>query len=79
MVVAIDAEQLPMAAVGRIIVVIVVLVMDRQFTKLFAAELAAAPGTDPGIQLGRLPSIGLLLLRLVAPHLSHQLVLAVDR
>jgi hypothetical protein len=68
-----------MAPIRWVVVVIVVLVMDPQFTKLVAAELAAAPRTDPGLQLEGLPSIGLLLLRLVAPHLSHQLVLAVDR
>jgi hypothetical protein len=48
-VVAVEAEQLPIAAIGGIIVVVVVLVMDRDLAQLLAAKFTAAPGTDPGI------------------------------
>ena len=78
-VVTVEAQQLPVAAVGGIIVVVVVLVMDRQLAQLLAAKFTAAPGTDPRILLERLPPIGLLLLRLVAPRFGNQLVLAFDR
>jgi hypothetical protein len=73
-VVAIKAQSLPMAPIRWVVVVIVVLVMDRQFTKLFAAKFAAAPGTDPGIYSEGLPPIGLFLRCLVAPRLGNELV-----
>jgi hypothetical protein len=47
-VVTIEAEQLPVAAVGGIIVMIVVLVMDRELTQLLAVKFAPAVGTNPG-------------------------------
>jgi hypothetical protein len=58
--------------------VVVVLVMDREFTQRFAAKFASAPPTDPGRHLERLPPLGLLLLSLVAPRLGNQPVLAVE-
>ena len=39
-VVAIDAQQFPVASVGRIVIVVVVPVMDGQLTQIDAAELA---------------------------------------
>src|SRR5262245_42284534 len=77
-VMAIQTEQLPVAPIGGIIVVVVVFMMDREFAQFFAAKFASAPPTDPGIQLERLPPIGPLLLRLMAPRLSHNLILPVD-
>jgi len=46
-VVTVETQQLPIAAVPRIIVVVMVFVMDRELTKLFAIKFASAPGTDP--------------------------------
>src|SRR5262249_39216513 len=77
-VVAIETQQLPVAPVRGIVVVVVVLVMDCEFAQLFAAKFASAPCADPGIQLERLGAIGLLLLRLVAPRFGNNLVLSVD-
>jgi hypothetical protein len=51
--------------------------MDRELAKLFAAELASAARTDPGIHLERLRPIGLLPLLLVATRLGNNLVLPV--
>jgi hypothetical protein len=48
--------------------------MDRQLAQLLPTEFTAAPRTDPWLQLERLRAIGLFLLRLVAPHLSDQLI-----
>ncbi len=47
-VVAIEAEQLPVAAVGRIIVMVVVLVMDRELAQFLAVKFAPAVGANPG-------------------------------
>ena len=49
-VVAIDAEILPVAAVGRIVVVIAVLVVHREQVEVARLELAAAPGADRPVQ-----------------------------
>ena len=46
-VVAVDAQQLPVAAVGRIVHVIMVFVMDRQFSQFFAGEIPAAFCANP--------------------------------
>ncbi len=44
---AVDTQKLPVGAVGRVVVVVVVLVVDGQFLELFAAELPPAFSTDP--------------------------------
>ena len=76
-VVTVKAEQLPVASIGWIVIVIVVFVMDRELTELFTAEFASAPPTDPGIHLERLPPIGLLPLIPVAQCLGKNLVLPI--
>ena len=50
---------------------------DRELAQLFAGKFASAPRTKPGIHFERLPPIGLLLLRLVAPHFGDYPILAV--
>ena len=47
-VVAVEAEQLPVAAVRGIVMMVVILVMDRQLAQLSAVKFASAVGTDPG-------------------------------
>ena len=46
-VVTVDAEQLPVAAVERIVVMIMVLVMDRELVQVLAVKVATAVRTDP--------------------------------
>ena len=65
-VVTVKTEQLPVASVGWIIVVVVVLVMDRKLAQLLAVKFASAVCTDPGKHFERLFSIGLLQLSLGA-------------
>src|SRR5579862_9224071 len=48
MIVAVNAQQLPVAAVGWIVIVIVILVVDREFPQLLAGELATATAADVG-------------------------------
>ena len=52
-VVAIGTEVLPVAAVGRIVGVVAVLVVDGQQVEVVLLELAAALGADPAVQLER--------------------------
>jgi hypothetical protein len=46
-VVTVETQQLPVAPVGRIVVVVVVFVMDRELTQLLAVKFTAAVRTDP--------------------------------
>ena len=47
-IVAIYAEQFPVATVGRIVVVIMVLMVDRKLSQPFPLELSTAAATNPG-------------------------------
>ena len=60
MVVAVDAQQFPVAAVGRIVVVVVIFVMHGQFAETLPFKLACAPGADVGEKLERPLSIAFL-------------------
>jgi hypothetical protein len=73
-VVAVDAEQLPIAAVRGVVVVVVILVMDGELTKPLARKFAAAPSTDPWEHLERPLPIGLLLKLSLMPGLGDDLV-----
>lgn len=46
-VVTVDAEQLPVAPVGGVVFIIVILVMDGQFLQFLAGKLPPAFGADP--------------------------------
>ena len=68
-VMAIKTKQLPVTAVRWIIVMVVVLVMDRELPQIFAAKLAATTCAYLGVQLQSLRPVALLALRALAP--SH--------
>lgn len=74
-IVAVEAEELPVAPVRRIVVVIVVLVMDREFAKFFARKFPAAPRADMGVHPERLLPVLLLPELAIAPGLGYDLVL----
>lgn len=62
-VVAIHAQQFPVAAIGRVVVVFVVAVVHREFLQIGAGELARATPADPRIHLQRtlaIPFVALL-------------------
>ena len=59
-VMAVNAEIFPVAAIGRIVVVIMILVMYGQFMKVFLIELAPAAATDSWMDLEGLRAIALL-------------------
>ncbi len=65
-VVTIKTEQLPVAAVRRIIVVVMVFVMNGELAQLLAVEFATAMRTEPWKQFERLLPIALLQLSLGA-------------
>ena len=73
-VMTVETQEFPVAAVRRVVVVVVILVMHRKLAELFACEFAAASRTDPRVHLERLLPIGLLAALSVTPSLSHDLI-----
>jgi hypothetical protein len=72
--VTVDTQQLPVAAVRRIVVVVVILVMNREFSNFSPREFSPASGTDPRKNLERSLPIGLFPKLLVAPSLGDNLI-----
>src|SRR5450755_1233812 len=72
--VTVDAQQFPVAAVGRIVVMIVVLVVHRELLHIRAGEFARAASADPGIDLERLLAIILFAALAIAPGFGNNLV-----
>lgn len=58
-VVTVNAEILPISAVRWIVVVIVILVVDRQFDQVILLELPTTTGANPGMEAQGLLSIAL--------------------
>ena len=73
-VVAIQAQQLPVAAVERIVVVIVVAVMHRQFMQIPALEIAAAAPANMRIQFERPFTVALSAKLAATPRCFHDLI-----
>jgi len=72
-IVAVNAEQFPVAAVGRVVVVIMIPVVNRQLAKLLAFEFPDASGTDMREKLqGLFPVSGLAQLFFLT-HLCNDL------
>jgi hypothetical protein len=65
-VVTIETEQLPVAPVGRVVVVVVVLMVDRELAQLLPSKFSSTMRTNPWKHFERLLSIGLLQLSLGA-------------
>jgi len=60
--VAVDAEQFPVAAIQRIVVVVMVLVVHSQLAQAHARKLACASSADPGKQFERALAVSRLAL-----------------
>ena len=58
-VVAVHAEQLPVAAIGGVVVVVVVAVVHGQLTQIDVGESAGATAADPGVDLERAFAVAL--------------------
>ena len=61
-VVAIDAEQLPVAAVRGVVVVVVIAMVDGQFLQVFACEFARATPANPWVHFQGARTIALFAL-----------------
>ena len=73
-IVAVEAEKFPVAAVGRVVVVVVVFMMHRQFPEFFTFELPGTATADVREEFQCfLPVAGLVLLLFFA-HLCDELV-----
>src|SRR5688572_32512427 len=55
--VAVDAQQLPVRAVGRVVVVVAVDVVHGELAQPRGGEFARAAGADPGQELQRLLAV----------------------
>ena len=73
-VVAIQAQQFPVAAIERIVVVIVVLVVHRQLAQARAGKLPTAASADPREQFERPLAVGFLALAAVPARLLDDAV-----
>jgi len=73
-VVTVKAQQLPVAAIKWVVVVIVVSVMNRQFGEVLKAELSRAAATDPGVELQGSFPIAFLAILLVLAGIGHHLI-----
>ena len=70
-VVTVETEQLPVASIGWIVVVVMILMMDSKLAQFLAVKFASAMRTDPGKQFDRALPISLLQLSLgVSCHAS---------
>lgn len=76
-VMAIKTEQFPVAAIGRVVIVIVVAMMHGELLQILTRKLALAAPADPRIQLERLLAIGKLALIAITLRTGHDLVQAV--
>ena len=72
--VAIGAQKFPVAAIGGIVVVIAVPMVDFEQLQVRMRELPRAPAADPRIELERLLAVTLRALRLRAPGLRDDAV-----
>ena len=66
----------PVAAIRRVILVIVIAMMDGKLMQILARELALATAADPRIQFERLLTVGKFALIAVALRVGYNLNLA---
>ena len=65
-VMTVKTEVLPVASIGRIVVVIMVFVVYGQFVQVLTSELAPASPTHPGVNLERLcPIVALAVISIL--------------
>ena len=73
-VMAVDTEVLPVAAVGGVVFVIVVLVVNRQFVHIPVRELPGATGAHPRVDLERLFTVAFFFLALILAGAGQKLI-----
>ena len=73
-VVAIDAQQFPGAAIRRVVVVIMITMMHGELLQVYAGELARAASANPRVLLERLFTVAEFALSAVALGGSDDLI-----
>jgi hypothetical protein len=76
-VMAVQTQKLPVAAVGRVVIMVMIAVMYGQFAQILMIELARATSTHPRIELQCLLAITALALIDIAPRGGHDLIEAI--
>ena len=74
LVMALETQQFPIAAVRWIVVVVVILMMDCKLAQSFACEFTAAPSTDVGENLQRSVPISRQPLPSISSSLGNDLI-----
>jgi hypothetical protein len=72
-VMTVDAQELPITPIRRVVIVVVILVMNRELTKSFACKFTPAPCTDPRINFERFLPVFLFSLLSAAPGIGKHL------
>jgi hypothetical protein len=76
-IVAVNAQQFPVAAVRGIVVMVMILVMDSQFTKSFALEFTPTPSTNGWKHFKGAFAISLHSLFLLTPNFCNELMISI--
>ena len=74
LVVAVKAEQFPIATILWVVVMVVVFVMDGEFTQIFKLEFPCAASAYPGKKFQCLFAVALLPFFLIASGFGHDAV-----
>lgn len=73
-VMTIDTQQFPIAAIRRVVVVIMIAVVHRQLLQVFTVELARAATTDPRVHFQRPATVALLALIAGGPSIGNDAI-----
>ena len=73
-VVAVEAQEFPIAAIRRIVVVVVVAVMNCKFTKVLMGKLSRAAPADPRVNLEGLRAVSTLTFICRPPGIRNEFV-----
>jgi len=71
-VMTIKTQQLPVATVGRVIVVVVVFVMDGELTQFLSSKISPTTPAYVGVHFQSPRAVGLFLFLLVAPYFGNK-------
>lgn len=73
-VMAVNAQQFPIAAIGWIVVVIMILMVNGQFAKIFGGKFPRAPAANPRVHLQRPFPVSVFFKLLIALDLVDKLL-----
>ena len=70
----INAQQLPVAAIERIVVVVMILMMNGQFIEILGSKFPRTPAANPGVHLERPFPVSIFFKLLIALDLTDKLL-----